>query len=387
MSTESWIGAWASGMYAAGGPFPLPFTEGFTNQTVRQTFRLGLGGSAVRLRLSNLFGRDRVRIEAASVGVSGEGGTLAAGTSRPVTFGGERSVWLSIGSDVFSDPVTLAVSAGQELVLSVYLRQASGPPTLGSGAISSFVAAGNAADRDGSDGFAPVESGVFGRPVYFLSAIHVLADGAAQGAVVALGDSITAGGWPGHLADRLAAAKPDNGVSILNVGIAGNRILSNGAGISALARLERDVLLQPGVKAVIFFEGVNDIGFTSPTLGIPLPPSFEKPPITATDLIAGCQQVVARVHAAGWKVFGGTIAPFKGASYWTPEGEAMRQAVNDWIRKGGAYDGVIDFAAALADAGDRLVLAPEYDSGDHLHPSEAGQRRLAEAVDLRLLDL
>jgi lysophospholipase L1-like esterase len=194
------------------------------------------------------------------------------------------------------------------------------------------------------------------------------------------------------LASRVLAAFPKRPFATLNLGVAGNRVLDFGSdpmlgsnpaipGQSALARFDRDVVSRDGVRGLIFFEGINDIGFDTQTNQM-----------KAADLIFGHQQVAVRGHAAGLKVFGATLLPFKdartprGTNYWSEAGEAKRQALNEWIAKSGAYDGVIDFAAALADPMDPLALRPEYDSGDHLHPSEAGQRALAEAVDLRLLD-
>jgi lysophospholipase L1-like esterase len=249
----------------------------------------------------------------------------------------------------------------------------------------------HAADEDGS-AFEAARMETGAGVGYFIASIEVLAADGVRGAIACLGDSITAQGWPFHLASRVLAAFTERPFATLNLGIAGNRILGFGSsavpgpnpivfGQSALARFERDIVARCDVRGLIFFEGINDIGFDA-----------EAGELSTADLIFGHQQVIARGHASGLKVFGATLLPFRGArtprgtNYWTEAGEAKRQALNDWVMKSGAYDGVIDFAAAVADPADALSLRPQFDSGDHLHPSEAGQRALAEAVDLSLLD-
>ena len=204
---------------------------------------------------------------------------------------------------------------------------------------------------------------------------------ASVGAVVTFWDSITNGTrstvdtnsrWPDHLARRFVADGIEMGV--LNAGIGGNRVLSDGNSVSALARFDRDVLAQTGATHVIVMEGINDIGF-----------GRENPSPTAEDLIAGRTQLIARAHARGLTIYGATLTPFEGANYWTPEGEEKRQALNEWIRTSGAYDGVIDFDEALRDPSQPTKSLPEFDSGDHLHPSDAGYEAMANAVDLALL--
>jgi lysophospholipase L1-like esterase len=213
---------------------------------------------------------------------------------------------------------------------------------------------------------------------FFLARVEVVAP-RSTGAVVTFGDSITDGTsstvdtnnrWPNHLAMRLAARKI--GMSVLNLGIAGNRVLSDGAGVNALARLDRDVLVQPGVTHLVVLEGINDVGM-----------SRENPRPGATELIAGHRQIIARARARGLKVFGATLLPCEGvifANYWTPEGEVTRQALNQWIRTGKEYDGVVDFDAVMRDPSAPTKLLAKYDSGDHLHPNDAGYQAMADAV-------
>ena len=204
-----------------------------------------------------------------------------------------------------------------------------------------------------------------------------------SGVVVTFGDSITDGArstldmnsrWPDYLARRLAARKGKT-VGVLNAGISGNQVLGDGAGVSALARFDRDVLMQTGVTHVIVMEGINDIGIAR-----------SNPTPSADDLIAGHRQLIARAHARGLKVYGATLTPFEGAAYWSAEGEAKRQALNQWIRTSGEYDGVIDFDQVTRDPAAPTKFLPAYDSGDHLHPGDAGYKAMGEAVDLKLFD-
>jgi lysophospholipase L1-like esterase len=215
---------------------------------------------------------------------------------------------------------------------------------------------------------------------FLLARVEVSAP-ANAGAVVTFGDSITDGArsttdtnnrWPDHLARRLAANR-GTAMAVLNAGISGNRVLGDGAGVSALARFDRDVLMQTGVTHVVVMEGINDFGLAR-----------NNPSPSADDLIAGHKQLIERAKARGLRIYGATLTPFEGAAYWTPEGEAKRQALNEWIRKSGAYDGVIDFDAATRDPNAPTKILPAYDSGDHLHPGDAGYKAMGEAVDLAL---
>ena len=375
-SHERWLATWASAMRAPGGLIPRPFEAGFENQSIRQVIHTTLGGSAVRIRLSNLCGPNPLCFESVYVGPVEGGAQLVAGSNRQISFGGVPEITVPVGANVLSDPIELTLGVDQELAISLFLRAATGPPTFGGAGAMSYVAPDNQSTDEAGSGFELARLGDFvGNVGYFLTGIDVLASDSHTAVLAALGDSITAQGWPFHLAHRIQAARPERPLAVINLGIGGNRILSPGLGEAALARFDRDVLARNGVKALVFFEGVNDIGFDA-----------QENKLSAADLIAGHQQVVSRARAAGLTVFGGTITPFKGARYWTPEGETKRHLVNDWILKSRQYDGVIDFAEALAAPPDAESLLPAYDSGDHLHPSEAGQRQLAAAFDLALLE-
>jgi lysophospholipase L1-like esterase len=311
---------------------------------------------------------------------------------REVKFGGRANVAIPVAAEVLSDPVEFSVDAAASIALTTYFAEPSGPPTFTGAGAAAWVAPGDHTTDDRGANFVAARMATGAGVGYFVTGLDVLAGSSTRGAVICLGDSITAQGWPFHLGARALEAFPDRPFPILNLGIAGNRILGfgglmapgpnpNAFGQAALARFDRDVTARHGARALIFLEGINDIGFDAGSNQV-----------RADDLIFGHQQVIERAHAAGLKVFGGTLLPFAGArtpagaNVWTDAGEAKRQALNDWILNSGAYDGVIDFAGTVADPEDSHALSAEYDSGDHLHPNEAGQHALAEGVDLRLLD-
>jgi lysophospholipase L1-like esterase len=372
-----WVAGWAASP-VVGSDIPwsdCPAGTGLTDQTVRNVVFTSAGGRQVRVRLSNAFGTRPLRVGRASVAVRASGDAPVPGTLRGLTFHGRSGVEVPAGREVFSDPVPLSVQALSTLLVSVHLPGPTGPLTN-----HPFTAQGNylaPGDRTrASSGFA-------GTPCWMVaSGVDVAPANRVVGTVVAFGDSITdtantTGGanhrWPDFLARRLAAV-PGRTLSVVNAGLGGNRLIADRVGepyygVSGVSRVERDVLGQTGVKSVIVLEGVNDIGFDA----------------GAADLVAGFREVIATVHERGVRVFGGTILPFKGSFVWTPEREATWRAVNEWIRTSGEFDGVVDFAAATAVPGDPTTLAPAYDSGDHLHPNDAGTSAMADAVDLAVL--
>jgi lysophospholipase L1-like esterase len=391
----SWVGSWGS------VPTTVPPASDtvFSDQTIRQTVHLSVGGSRLRVRFSNEFGTAPLVIGEAHVGRaagSEPSRSVAAGSDRRLTFAGQVSATVPAGAPLLSDPVRLAVPAGADLVVSLYLPQPTKATTTHAFAFQdNVVAAGNVT---GSRTVTPTATF---QQWWFLSGVSVAAP-ARDGAVVALGDSITDGAnttpnrnarWPDVLARRLQATPDLRGLGVLNEGISGNRLLhdpnplaGSGAdafaaqfGESALRRFDRDVSSQPGGRYVIVLLGVNDLGHPGT-----IAPESER--VTPADLIAGYQQVIARAHQQGMLVFGGTITPFANDTFGfdTPANRAARLVVNHWIRTSGAYDGVIDFDAALRDPADPERIRPEFDSGDHLHPNDAGAAALGGAVPLRL---
>lgn len=351
---------------------------------------IGAGGERLRVRLSNSFGTAPLTIDAASLAIQSDGASIQPDSLRPLTFGGDTAVTIQAGARVLSDPVALSVHDEENLAVSLYLAEDSGPPTMHSLAHqTSYISTSGDFTADPDMPVAATTTSWF-----FLGGIEVLAARQSR-AVVAFGDSITEGfastvdgnaRYPDALARRLLdrfGGAPN--VTVLNAGISGNRVLTDIFGPNAQARFDRDVLAQSGVSHVILLEGINDIGFPG------LPPEFGFPPevlrlVSAEEIIAGMKQIIARSRARGLKIYGGTLLPFETAIYFTEAGEERRQAVNHWIRTAGAFDAVIDFDAAIRDPADPRRMLPAYDSGDNLHPNDAGYQAMADAVDLSLFD-
>jgi lysophospholipase L1-like esterase len=356
----------------------------FENQTLREIVHTSIGSDMMRVRLSNAYGRETVAIGATHIALRAHGSEIVPGSDRVVTFSGRAAVSIPPNALVLSDPVKLDVPAGGDVAVSIFLpKQTTGAGIHYSAEQTSYVGQGDTTGAVSSPEAATITSWVF------LTGLDVRAPEQAS-TLIAFGDSITDGAhstvdtdhrWPDVLAGRLRTKRKQIGV--LNAGIGGNRILNDAEsnlafGVNALARFDRDVLAQAGVKYVIVLEGINDLGHA----GTSAPVSET---VSAQDLIAGLQQMIDRAHEKGIKVFGATLTPFKGTvfpGYFTPEKDAKRKAVNEWIRTGNAFDGVIDFEKAVEDPKDPDQMLAAYDSGDHLHPNDAGYQAMGEAVDL-----
>ena len=375
----------------AGQRFAPPFTQ-FTNQTLRQIVHTSIGGSKARVVLSNAYGTAPVTIGAASMALRDRDDAVRPASSRPLTFSGRSTITIPANAVIYSDAVNLTVPPASDIAIDLYLPGATSTAlaiTMHNGASqTNYISeTGNHVGKATMPTVAKTQSW------FLLSRVDVVAPDAI-GAVVAFGDSITDGfrstidannRWPDQLARRFAAQGIKMGV--LNAGISGNRILSEailpagfdvravGAGINALARFERHAISLPGVTHVIVLEGINDIGGAR-----------QNPSPTAEDLIAGHKQLIEQAHAHGLKIYGATLTPFWGAAYYTDEGEAKRQALNEWIRTGRAYDGAIDFDKATRDPSDPKKLLAKYDSCDYLHPSDEGYKAMADAIDLSLFN-
>ncbi|TLP78614.1 SGNH/GDSL hydrolase family protein [Pseudomonas nitroreducens] len=382
-----WQATWSASPQRTWGkevPLPLGVPPVIGNHTLRQSVKLSLGGQRVRVALSNAYGSQPVAIGGVAVALAASAGQLD-GPSRRLTFAGQPTAYIAPGAELLSDPLDLAVPALGELAVSIYLPQST--------AIESF-------HWDG-------KQRVYGGPGEQLDAARLPADGkmearlfladvlvespAARPVVAVLGDSITDGRgasldgnqrWPDVLAQRLAARD----VGVINAGISGARLLSDGMGQSALVRFQRDVLGKPGVKVAIVALGINDISWPGSTF------APNNPLVQYEDLVAGYRQLIAQAHMRGVRLVGATILPFERAlsgspieNYHAANKEALRQRVNRWIRESGEFDAVVDLDAHLRDPDHPLRLLPAYDSGDHLHPSDAGNRAMARSVDIDAL--
>ncbi|WP_248324693.1 MULTISPECIES: SGNH/GDSL hydrolase family protein [unclassified Caballeronia] len=357
--------------------------------TIRQIEHVSVGGDRVRVRLSNEFGTAPVTVGPVHIALSAGGAKIAPNTDRTLTFGGKTTVTLYAGAPILSDPIEMRLAPLSDVAISFFLPDATPAYTVHQLAVqNAYVSSGdNTAAPD-----QPSPHKYTNR--FFLSAILTDTDRPTR-AVVTFGDSITDGfastvdanrRWPDNLSARLNSAGPRRGYAVLNQGISGNRVVSDGAGVSALARYDRDVLSQSDVKWVVFLEGINDIGWPNTALD----PSGRV--VSAGEIIDGYRQIIARTHLRGIKIIGGTLTPFRNAlqgtaneGYWTPQKEAIRHAVNHWIRTSGAFDAVVDFDAVLRDPAHPNDMQAVYDSGDHLHPNDAGYVAMANAIDLSLL--
>lgn len=379
-AAERWIGTWATAPLAE---TPGADTPTLADATFRQVVHVSLGGNKVRLRLSNAFGTTPLALHGVHLARAAADGAIDPATDRGLTFAGRTSVTIPAGASFVSDPLDFPLAPQADLAISIHFAQLPERLTAHPGARThSYLQPGDALAA------AALPDAKKSTRWYFINALDVLAGAPHAAAVVLLGDSITDGygtttdknnRWPDEFVRRFQAQPNAPALGVLNLGIGGNRLLRDGLGPNALARFDRDVLAQSGVRWLLVFEGINDLGtrLDARKKGADF--------ASADDLIAAFRQIVARAHSRGIRVIGATITPYQGADfYFTPDGEADRQKVNAWIRTGGVFDSVVDFDAALRDPQNPTRLAPAFDSGDHLHPSLAGYIRLAESVDPKL---
>jgi len=378
--SQEWVGTWAASPMLA---LPGYSVRAFTGETLREIVHISNGGGQVRVRFSNEFGADPLTLRDAHAALSAGGAAIQPGTDHALTFGGAAEVRIAPGAAVFSDPVALTAPPFSDLAISFYVPN----QILRAETYHSFADQDNfAADGDVAGAAALPQPATF-PSWYFLSGVDVPAAEGAR-AIVALGDSITDGAhsaananrrWPDVLAARLKQEPGLEQVSVLNEGIGGNRVLNENAGPSALSRFDRDVLAQDGVKYLIVLEGINDIGHTAR-------PSGPEDEIDAAQVEFGLKQMADAAHEHGIKVYGATLTPFAGASYYSDRGEQMREEVNRWIRASGVFDAVIDFDQITRDEADPTRFNPEYDCGDHLHPGDEGYKAMGAGIDLKLFE-
>ena len=377
-----WLGTWTT------PPVVQPQdanSAGFNNQTLRQIVRVSIGGSELRVRLSNLFGGSDVRVASAHVALREKGAAIKAGSDRTLTFGGTTSATLWAGTTLISDPVRLDVPPLADLAISIYFPvsvPASLPITYHRvAAQTNYISppGDHAADPD-------IAGGTVTRSWFFIAGVDVVAP-RSVGGIVTLGDSLTDANvstpdtnsrWPNALAAKLLAAGRPMG--IMNAGTSGGRVLHDDVGESGLRRFDRDVLSQPGVTHVVVLLGINDLRFAALRGGAS--------EVTADDVITGYKQMILRAHARGIKIIGGTLLPWENETFaqgaYTPAGGAKHKTINDWIRNSKAFDAVIDFNKVLADPARPTRMLEKWDCGDHLHPNDAGYRYMGESIDLGL---
>jgi len=388
---DDWIATWTASPHEVWAPdflAPVKVPRNLWGQTVRQVARVSIGGKRVRVMLSNEYGPWPLKVGAAHIALSDKGSAIVAGSGKPLTFGGQASIVIPPGAPVVSDPVDVTVAPLSSVVVSFFVPDVTPVNTFHWDAVqTTYVVAGNkVAETDFK-----ADSTFTAR--ILLSEILVDAPANAR-AIVTFGDSITDGNkstddtnqrWPDVLARRLnqAGGPP---VAVLNEGISGARILTDRMGVNALARFDRDVLRHRHADTVILMMGINDFGWPDSILE----PNAPAP--SAEDVIAGYKQLIARAHMHNMRIIGATLTPFedtfKGSplsGYYNPAKEQKRQAVNKWIRESGAFDGVIDFDAVVRDPTRPSFVQAAYDSGDHLHPNDAGYKAMAESIDLKML--
>jgi lysophospholipase L1-like esterase len=387
---EHWVGTWATapvlvpsqpgGQPQLGQQGPPPSVN---NQTLRQIVHASIGGDRVRVVLTNAFGTRPLAIGGAHVALRDKGGAIVEGSDRALTFGGVATMSIPPGGLIVSDPASLRVAPMGDLAIDIYLPNdtaaSPSPLTMHTGARQT-----NYISSTGNHLGAKELPGATTTPSwFFLSRVEVAAPAPAA-AIVTFGDSITDGynstpdtnnRWPDHLARRLMSS--GGGFGVLNLGIDGNRVLNEIAGPAALARFDRDVLGAPGVTHVFVLEGINDLGISS------LLNDGSRP--TPEQLIAGHRQLIARAHEKGLRIFASTLLPYENTAipgYFNEEGEKVRQAFNEWMRTSKEYDGIVDFDQVMRDPEHPARMLPKYDSGDHLHPNDAGYQAMANAFNL-----
>jgi lysophospholipase L1-like esterase len=389
-TTEIWLGAWGhvptsynltpvpaspEGGAPRGRPGFAPLAP-YNDVTVRELVRISADATRLRFRFSNEFGAPVMMIGSAHVALVGEDGAIVSGSDHALRFAGRERVVIPTGAPVLSDPLDWKLPAFAKLMVSVYYPQETLPP-----AHTLFALPAEASSVGNFVASAVLPGAIPARNGNALSEIDIVPVTPSR-TVVAFGDSITEGvastvgafrSWPDRLAERLQENRATRGWSVVNAGIGSNRLLHDTPGANALARFDRDVLSVPGVATVIVLEGINDIQYShrNPTEAV-----------TADDMIAGLRQLCTRAHAKGLRILAGTITAFEGSPDYTEQGEAMRQAVNGWIRTTPELDGVIDFDAATRDPAHPTRLRAETQTRDHLHPGDAGYAAMGDAIDL-----
>ncbi|HEX2925820.1 MAG TPA: GDSL-type esterase/lipase family protein [Ruminiclostridium sp.] len=373
-SSHKWVGTWTAAQQLTEAS-NMPPSPGLSNNTLRQVVHVSIGGNQLRMKFSNECGNLPVNLNSVHLALSAGGSSIQAGTDKAFTFGGKESVTIPAGKTITSDTLDFSLQKLTNIAVTIYFGSVPSALTGHPGSRTiSYIQKGNSVNA------LSMPSAVTTEHWYIISGIDVLTENSYK-SLVALGDSITDGRgsttnannrWTDNLSRLLQQNPATSGVAVLNQGIGGNAVLSGGLGPAASTRFDRDVLEQNGVRYIIVFEGVNDIGASSLST-------------VATNLINAYEEFITKAHAKNIIVYGATITPFGGSQYESAVHEQARQAVNDWIRTSGQFDAVVDFDVAVRNPSDQKKLLSTYDSGDHLHLSPAGYEKIAEAVDISLL--
>ena len=374
-NNKNWIAAWTASLQA---PYEDGISlEGFQDQTLRFIIQPHIDGTKMRVRLSNLFGSEPLKMDGVHVAMSENSAENIPGTQKQLTFEGKRKVTIPKGERVYSDPIDFEVSSDESLAVSIYVKNPTGPASWHPrSAQTSYFAPGNQASSADGSAFEEGEEAWF-----WLDGIDVIPDSKVEGAIAVVGSSIANGNystmnanrrWPDYLAKRFNEENTGVKFSVLNAGISANQLLNSppGKGEHVLARMNRDVFSHSGIRAVILHAGLNDIR--------------HHPEYDAEKIIIRMQETIQNVHEEGLKIYGATLTPYKGSGMYDPEGEVVRREVNGWIRSSDQFDGVIDFDKALRDPDEPGRFLPAYDSGDHLHPNDKGYEKMADVIDLSM---
>jgi len=390
---HKWIATWAASPEAADADPHEPILN-LNNQTVRERVRVSVGGAQIRILFSNECSSAPLLVGRASVAIAHNAASVVSASIHPITFGGRASITVPSGAPALSDPINLAVKDGTEISISLYFpRQVTATTWHALANKTAIISTSGDHTQDTS-----IQDGTESRSSVFLASVLIPAN-VRQHVIVAIGDSIVDGdgstpeadhNWPADLARRIAKTPRGSQFAVVNQGIAGNRLVHDGPfaslGISTLARFNRDVLSVAGVTNIVLLEGINDISFPGAKLDGTLlanPSELPRP----EDIITAYQQLISRAHARGIRIIGTTIMPCEGVEipgYYSETKNAIRQAVNKWIRNSGQFDGIVDFDTLLRDPSHPTRLLPRYSSADHLHPNDAGYQAMADAINLSL---
>jgi lysophospholipase L1-like esterase len=381
---DHWVATWATAQNLFRGPAPANANanpnapRGYRDQTIRMIVRTSIPGKKLRVRLANQFGGTPVKVGPAHIALRAKESAIVEGSDHVLTFDGNPTATIGPGVVLYSDAVEMTVPALTDLAVSLYFPGETGAPTTHATALhTTYISK----EGDTTAKLDMAEGSTTTQAYYWLAGIDVMAPANAA-AIVPYGDSITDGArssnesnhaWPALLAARLAGKKETANIGVANMGIGGNRVLRDGAGASALARFDRDVLTQPGAKWVMLLEAINDIGREQ---------RDATETTSADELIAAYKQLIQRAHEQGLKIIGCTLTPYQGAGYYTDHGEDVRSSMNQFIRTSKLFDAFVDFDAATRDPQNPKRIRAEFDPGDHLHPNDAGYEAMANAIDL-----